>query len=559
MDSRAKRTVGVIVLLAGAGCTGVLDTPRGGPGDGSAPDKKSDPNSLDPTVCIPGIPGTSQLPRLTRAQYDQTVRDLLGVGGEPSTMLAPDTPGSVDRRAWDGYQLAAASLAAEVMADPALRSRIIPCDPAEAGEVCAAQFIEEFGLRAFRRPLRDEESTRFLQLFQERAEVTPNGTFEETVQLLLEAFLLSPSFLMRAEIAEEVEGEHYVLSGYEVASRLSYMLWGSMPDAGLFSAAAEGKLSEREGILAQAERMLLDPKGHAMVQKFHEHYLHMGPGTRWANIVRDPELYPEFEEGLAPLLTAETERFVEHVVFDVRGSFGDLLTLPVGFVNAQLAPLYDLDPAQYGSELEPVDLDGTRRAGLFTRLGFLASHSLYDRSSPILRGAFLQKDVLCAPIGAPPPDAEGTPLPTEGLLTNRDRVDAQTAAPACKGCHHAFINPTGFALESFDAVGSYQETESFSGAPIDTSADVQIGETRVPVNGPVELSRALADSSEAQTCYARRWVQFAYGRTLTNQDSCTVDDMTARLTAGGYTILDLVADLTQSDSFRFRALQVEAP
>lgn len=547
------------MLLASAGCTGVLDTPSGRAGDGTKSDAKSDPNSLDPTVCIPGIPGTSQLPRLTRTQYDNTLRDLLGVSGQPSTMLAPDTPGSVDQRAWDGYRLAASTLAGEVMGDAALRAGLLSCSPTGAGDDCARQFIAEFGLRAFRRPLREDEQARFFRLFERRAELTPNGTFEETLQLLLEAFLLSPSFLMRAEISEEVEGEHFVLDDYEVASRLSYMLWGSMPDAELFAAAAAGTLSDRGGILAQAERMLADPKGHGMVQSFHEHYLHMGPGTRWANIVRDPQLYPAFDPGLAPLLTAETERFVEHVVFERRGTFQELLTLPVGFVNAKLAPLYDLDPSGYGDQLEPVELDGARRAGLLTRLGFLASHSLYDRSSPILRGAFLQKDVLCTPIGAPPPDAEGTPLPTEGLLTNRERVDAQTNAPACKGCHHTLINPAGFAFEAYDGVGAYQERESFSGAAIDTSAEVQVGAELLSVNGPVELSRVLAESAAAQTCYARRWVQFAYGRALTNQDSCTVDDLASKLTAGGYTILDLVADLTQSDSFRYRVLAMEAP
>lgn len=283
----------------------------------------------------------------------------------------------------------------------------------------------------------------------------------------------------------------------------------------------------------------------------------MGAGTRWANVSRDPAAFPAFSEELVPLLSEETERFVDHVVFESAGTFQDLLTTPVGFVNAVLAPLYGLDASGYGEQLEPVELDPETRSGVFTRLGFLASHSLYDRSSPILRGAFVQKDVLCTPIGAPPPDAEGTPLPTEGLTTNRARVDAQTEAAGCRSCHHTFINPTGFAMETYDAIGSYQEAESFSGAPIDASATVPIGADEIEVNGPVELFRAVADAPEAHLCYARKWVQFAYERELTNEDSCTVEALAGRLTEGGYSVLDLVADLTQSESFRYRAVQTE--
>lgn len=557
MYTRTRPIVGAAMFLAG--CTGSLDDFGGSGPDAGNSDGTTVQNQDDPTVCIPGVPHTSQLPRLTRVQYDNTIRDLLGLDGQPSSMLAPDTPGSVDRRAWDGYQLAAASLAAEVMADASARAVVIPCSPEGEGAECARQFVEEFGRRAFRRPLTEEEIARFEGLFTSRAEVTPNGTFEEAVELMVEAFLLSPSFLMRAEIAEVPEGEYFVLNDYEVASRLSYMLWGSMPDETLFAAAAAGELSSPSEILAQARRMLEDPKGRAMVSAFHEHYLHMGAGTRWESIVRDPEQFPDFDEALAPWMVEETDRFVEHVVFDQGGTFQDLLTSPVGFVNAALAPLYGLDRAEYGNDLQRVDLDPATRSGVFTRLGFLASHSLYDRSSPILRGAFIQKDILCTPIGAPPPDAEGTPLPTEGLDTNRERVDAQTSAAACKGCHHGYINPAGFALESYDAVGSYRETEAFSGAPIDTAVSVQIGDTLVELDGPVELFETIADSPEAQTCYARNWVQFAYERELTNQDSCTVNDMADKLTEGGYTILDLITDLTQSESFRYRALQTEAP
>ncbi|WP_437588593.1 DUF1592 domain-containing protein [Sorangium sp. So ce1000] len=529
-----------------------------GSGTGAGSSTGGDPD-VEPTVCVPGIPQTSALPRLTRAQYDNTIRDLVGIDNQPSSMLAPDGVGSVDQRAWDGYKTAAATVAASVMADPRARAKTIPCTPDGDGTACAQQLIDTLGRRAFRRPLTDEERGLFQALYARRKALTPTGSFDDGAQLIIEGFLVSPSFLMRAEISEKAEGEYFALNSHEVASRLSYLIWGSMPDDALFAAADADALQTPEQILAQARRMLADPKSRGMVKAFHELYLHMGPGTRWSDIQRDPAAFPDFNASMGPLLSEETDRFVEHVVFDQAGTFQDLVTTPVGFVNASLAPLYDLDPAQFnGAELVPVELDPERRSGLFTRLGFLVSQSGYDRTSPILRGAFLQKQILCADIPPPPPMVEGTPLPTgDDLTTNRARVDAQTAGDSCKFCHHTYINPTGFALEAYDAVGAYQQTESFSGAPIDTRVSVDMGGNVVEIDGPVALSEAIASSPEAQKCYVQKWVSFAYQRELNSEDSCTVDELTAKLTQGGYSVLDLIADLTQSQSFRVRALQAE--
>jgi hypothetical protein len=513
-------------------------------------------SGIGPAACAESIPPTSQLPRLTRAQYDNTIRDLLGIEGQPSSMLAPDSTGSVDQRAWDGYRSAAESLAAQVMSNPGARARVIPCTPSGDGSACARQLIAEFGRRAFRRPLTGEEAARFEVLWSSRAEITATGSFDEAAELIVRAMLLSPSFLTRAEIAETPEGQYFALNGYELASRLSYMLWSSMPDDALFAAADAGTLSTAQGILEQAQRMLADPKARAMVRSFHEHYLHMGEGTRWTNIARDAVRYPMFSAAMVPLLAEESLRFFDHVVFDLQGTFGDLITSRAGFVNATLAPLYGLNPAQYGADLALVELDRATRSGILTRAGFLTSYSLFNRPSAILRGAFIQKEILCTEIGAPPPDAESTPLPTAGLATNRERTDAQTAADACKGCHHTLINPTGFALEAYDAIGALQTMEKDTGAAIDTAATVRLGATSADVAGPVELMDAIASAPEARGCYAKKWVQHAYERTLTNEEQCTVDTLAGRLGQSDYTVTDLIADLTQFASFRYRAVEV---
>ena len=530
----------------GVGTTGAGGATTGTGGAGGA--------GGGPTACTQGVPPTSQMPRLTRAQYDNTVRELFGIETQPSSMLAPDTFGSVDQRAWDGFQAAAESISTQVMGDAKMRSKAIPCSPTGDGVACATQFIQEFGRRAFRRPLTADEVTRFQNIYATRAQITAAGTFDQAAQVILKAFLVSPSFITRAELSEPAPDNngYYVLSGYEVASRLSYMLWGSMPDEALFAAAAGGKLSNAAGIFAEAQRMLKDPKARAKVSEFHQQYAHMGEGTRWADITHDPNLFPAFTKEVAPLVSEETKRFFDYVVFDKVGSFQDLITSPVAFVNAKLAPLYGLDPAKFGADLVPTNLDPATRSGVFTRAGFLASYSLYDRASPILRGAFIQKEVLCNQVPPPPPGAEGTPLPTIGA-TNRERVDAQTAGADCRGCHHSIINPTGFAMEAYDASGVYQTKEKSNGAPIDTTADVIVGQTTVHVTGPVDLMNKIASSTQAQQCYAQKWIQAAYERQLTNQDGCTAQTLASKLAQNGYTVVDLVADLTQSLSFRNRA------
>jgi hypothetical protein len=333
------------------------------------------------------------------------------------------------------------------------------------------------------------------------------------------------------------------------------MLWASMPDDALFAAAASNALSTPEGILGEATRMLADPKARATVAAFHESYAHMGAMTRWSTYSRSSSLYPTFNEVMVQMMAEETTRLFDHVTFDLGGTFQDLLLTPVAFVNSSLAPLYGLPATTYGADLTPVNIDPSR-PGIFTRAGFLSAYSLFDRSSPILRGAFLQKVVMCADIGAPPDGAEGTPLPTEGLATNRERVDAMTSGPDCSGCHLGIINPTGFPLESFDAIGAFQTNEKDTGAAIDTAATVPLGGVELPVTGAADLMAAIAASPEAQRCYAQRWVEHAYERVINPADACVVDNLATRLTAGGYKITNLIADLTQSQQFRIRAQEL---
>jgi len=195
------------------------------------------------------------------------------------------------------------------------------------------------------------------------------------------------------------------------------------------------------------------------------------------------------------------------------------------------------------------------RPGVLTRLGFLGAYSSFNRSNPILRGAFVTKQILGTAIGSPPPGADMTALPsTADLDTNRKQVDAQTAGDPCAGCHHTYINPPGFVLENFDSVGSWQTTEKTTGAPIDTTVDMAFNEDIKHLNNVSEMAAAIAASPMAQSRYADRWTSYAYERESNALDSCTVADLASKIGAGGYTVKTLITDLTQTLQFRTRAV-----
>ncbi len=508
--------------------------------------------------CVPGVLGTSQLPRLKNAEYDRTIRDLLGLtglsasgGASPSSLLATDQTGSLSDLGWSSYQTVAEMIAAQVMADANLKANFIDCDPAAAG--CLDQTITDFGRRAFRRPLSDEDVARFQALANPAH--TQNGTPDEVAELVLYGFLVSPTFLMRSEVNEtpSTSGGDYTLSSHEIASRLSYMLWGSMPDEALDTAADTGQLASKEQILAQAKRMVADPKAREIVAELHRDYLHMGLNTRWDTFVKEPTRYPAFNEGLRAIFRTETEMFFDNVVFN-GGSFSDLFLSTQGFVNAETAALYGVDGTGLSTDLVPTELPD--RPGFLTRLGFLNAFSQAARTSPILRGAFIAKDVLGTKIGTPPPGAEGTPLPeSPDLKTNRERVSAQTSDAVCAECHHQYINPPGFVMEYFDTMGAPQTIEADSQEPVDTNANVYIDQVPTPISTPAELMNLIANSEGARYFYAHKWVGYAFKRASNSQDACMVEVLSANLASEGYTILDLIAELSLANSFTVRALE----
>ncbi|WP_437680047.1 DUF1592 domain-containing protein [Sorangium sp. So ce131] len=530
------------------GCTG--DIAGSGEDDTPVdPGETEDPG--DPDVCIPGIPATTQLPRLLNREYDAVVRDLLGVttlasagNGTPSSLLVPDLEGSLTDIAWNSYLVAAERVAAEVMAGPN-KSKFIACDPAAAG--CYETTIRSFGRKAFRRPLTDEEVQRFMRL----TTLEPQGTPAEVAEAILYAFLASPSFIMLPELAQEKEGSAYKLSSHEVATRLAFLLWDSVPDDILSAAADAGELTTKEQILAQAQRMVKDrAKTAPLVATFHRVYADIRQGAHWATLDHDKTQYPEYSQGVVAPMMAEIDAFFEEVAFE-GGSFKDLFLSNVGFVNKDTAPLYGLNPADYGTELERVELDPNERPGFLTRVGFLSSYSSYAATSPILRGAFITTKLLGVPL-QPTPGATETPLPEGDFTTQRQVIEALTSPGGCVECHSAFVNPPGFVLERYDSVGKLQTEDPLGGA-LDTTGDVFFGDNNTKrITTPQELMTELGAGPVAKRHYAEQWVAFATGRAPNSKDACTVDGLNTKLSNSGYTILDLLTDITQADSFRLR-------
>lgn len=569
---RGTTVLGVLVLAAGCGAG--TATPSGG----STPGSPNNPNGVsaagagsgvgpgggvagsgsgaggDPSICVPGIPATSQIPRLLNREYENAVRDLLGVtsldGAAVSAALVGDFTGPMTAPAWQVYQDVGAKIAAQVMAG-ANKAKFIACDPAAAG--CLKTTIQTFGRKAFRRTLSDEE----VAAFETLEKTTPAGTPAQVAEAILNAFLVSPSFLMLPELGAEADGAAIKLTSEEVATRLSFLLWGSVPDDELNAAADAKMLQTKDQILAQAQRMILvREKTGPLVSAFHDDWAQMNnSGGHWWKIDHDPAKYPSYSPAAKTSYQRELDAFFEEVAYS-NGSFQDLLLSNVAFVNKDNAGIYGLDAAQYTDALTRVTLDASAspRPGFLTRAGFLSSYSNYDASSPILRGAFIAVQLLNVNPGAPVPGA--TMMTVDGTFaTQRAYVEALTEKmQPCMGCHSVF-NPLGYVLESYDGIGKWQ-TKDLRGGAIDasvTTANVNFGDNVTKqISSPVQLMQEIAKMPKAQELYARAWVAYAFGRSPNANDACLVDQLKAKLGGSGYTILGLLSDLTQTDSFRLR-------
>jgi hypothetical protein len=532
----------------------------GGPGGGSSGGPSSsggsNPSNPQSIVCSPGIPTTTQIPRMLNLQYDAVIRDLLGLTSlatannqKPSDLLFADFDGQMVPDAWRLYQSTAATIAHEVMTG-SNKSSFISCDPSASG--CLTQTIQTFGRKAFRRPLTSEEVTRFQKLGM----TTPAGAPADVAETTLTAFLVSPSFILLPELNQTMDssGTGIDLSSYEVATRLSFMLWGSIPDDALNMAADNNQLQTKDQILTQAKRMIAvrDKTGPLIALEGRNWVQQNNSAGHWWKTDHDTSKYMNYSAAAKTSYQAETDQFFEEVAYSGTG-FQDLFLSNVGFINKDNAAIYGLDPTKYGTDLTKVQLDSNQRPGFMTRVGFLTSYSDYDATSPILRGAFIQVWMLNNNPGPPVAGAQMTPIPAGNYTTRRQQIDALVhTGAACIGCHVNIINPPGYAMENYNAIGQWQTVDPLGGM-IDATATVRFSASDShDVTTPLQLMQGIAQTPAVSAIYAQDWVAYAYDRQPNPQDQCVADAVNMKLSQGGYTALNLLADLTQADSFRIR-------
>jgi hypothetical protein len=557
----------VALALGVSACTGNL---LGGAGDGLEP---GDPGYVGPGLGAgaggsangsggsgtivgvgasdPGTPpdpqaaGPMPLRRLTHREFNNTVRDLLGVTSNPADAFPLDLDGGfLFHRAGLVSSLDASVLrdAAEAMVKTLDIAKLLPCSPDGDEDACAANFIRSFGARAYRRPVSTEEAARLTALFK-TARSQMMLDFNESIRVVIEAILQTPGFLYRWELGNDVaalDGQVAKLSPYEVASRLSYFFWRSMPDKTLFDAAAAGTLKSGETVAEQARRLLADPKAQATLASFFDEWLGL---EELPERPKDAKLYPEFGEPLATAMLEENHSFIGSVLFGGDGTFTSLMTGTSTKVPGDLAALY-------GAQSGATSLNPGERAGLMTRVGFLTVTGSPTGSHPVKRGRKVYERFLCGVLPPPPNNVPPTKPASEGGTT-RQRFAEHDTNPCAQGCH-SLMDPLGFAFEHYDGIGRYRTEDN--GLPVDSTTNITVDGATHAVADAVELSKLLAESPTAQGCFAAQWARFALVRDLTEADRYSIQSVQAAFAQNGLKLPDMLVSVATTRSFLYRSI-----
>ncbi|MBU6160782.1 MAG: DUF1592 domain-containing protein [Myxococcales bacterium] len=525
-------------------------------GDASPADVAPDTGpvvDLDPDYSVAFAPPEPTIRRLSREQYASSVRDVLGESLTVPTSLEPDTSvagylslgaavSAISARGVEQYEAAAYNLAAQVMQSDALRGNIIRCDVDGVYDAtCARASLEPLLLRLWRRPATEEELTGLLGIWEQASTVL--GDFEQGAEYVLAAALQSPHFLFRVELGEpdpETPGG-LRFSSWEMASRLSYLLWNTTPDDELLRAAAADELVTDAGIQAQAERLLASPLAENGIRALFSEILQLHLLDR---LSKDPTVFTHMSPTLGASAREEMLQLVTELVLVTDGDYRDVLTTRSTFVNRELAALYNMRaPSRdtFGRAEWPADAP---RAGLLGQVGFLALASHPVSSSATLRGRFVRERLLCEVVAAPPANVDTSiPEPSGTTPTLRDRVAEHLTDPSCAGCHEV-MDPIGLALENFDGIGRFRATDN--GAAIDATGDLD----GVPFDGPVSLALALRDHPRFAPCLVRHVYRYTNGRLETSGERELVRELAVAFERDGFRVRALLLELVTTPGFR---------
>ncbi|MDB5217509.1 MAG: hypothetical protein JWO86_5436 [Myxococcaceae bacterium] len=491
--------------------------------------------------------GNVTLHRLNASEYDNTVRDLLGDTSHPSAAFTPDDGAdsftnnadalSISPVLFEQYEASAEKLATNAVANTA----IMTCDGAStAADACATQILTPFLKRAWRRPVTAEEVAAVAALVQVASQ--EGQPFSQGMQLAIKAALLSPNFLFRVELDPNPKANTpHSLSDYELANRLSYFLWSSMPDDALFASAESGNLSKTvEELDAQVGRMLDDPKAQALLDNFAAQWL----THTLANAKPDPTLFPGFDEGLRAAMASETKAFVGSFLLGDQ-ALPDMLDANFTFLNDRMAAQYGI-PGVTGPGFVRVDVaPESHRGGLLAQASILTMTAIATRTSPVRRGEWVLAELLCSPPPPPPPNVPALP-PTVSSGTMRQRMEEHRKDPACAGCH-TLMDPIGFALEHYDAVGGWRDTDQ--GQPIDATG--LIGSTHT-FDGATELAQVIKNDPRFVRCATTKVFTYALGRGPKDTDTTRIDALTKGFVDGNHRTRALILDIIHNDAFRMR-------
>ncbi len=531
------------------------------PQTGEAEDTKVD--RLPTAQCKAVSPGRSPLRRLSRFEYSNTLKDLVGDTTQPGSSLPAEEYGNGFGN--DAEALSASSLliaqystisrkvATKAVTTAATLTRLAPCAAgatAQTEQACVDTFLAAFLPQAFRRPVEAAEVADLNALYKTIRPLSAN--FPDSLASLMTAIMQTPDFLYRVELGDAAASAPAGVvrpSNYEMATRLSYLFTGSMPDAAMRDAAAKGKLTTVEGITEQAERLLEDPRSRETISYFFNMLL---PIDGLTDLDRDKTLFPNFNSKIGSYMYQETQKFLEYLIFEGSGKWSDAFDASYTFVNEPLAKYYGIAGVT-GDAFQKVKLDpATKRIGLLTQGGILAGTAASSITSPVARGIFVAQKLLCQDIPSPTGDlAEKakTPVATEGT-TARERFLRHSEDAVCATCHR-MMDPLGLTFETYDAGGMYRALEGKR--TIDPTGALPPGiQNAGAVANLVELSQRMAKSDTVNFCFADKWMTFAYGKTLIAEDDCSKGSLEAAFKTANFDVKTLLLGLTQTDAFLYR-------
>ena len=515
---------------------------------------QADPNGL--TIKTPPIPvraGAQKVAAAFLKTFDGPVNDLIAPIGHSIADTQIGSEAGITNMPHLQDLVVTGPYNPTGVSDTPTRRRIFTCRPTSPDEArpCAEKIIARLGGEAYRRPLAANDVKALMAFYDEGAR---EGGFEVGIRTALEAILASPHFVFRIEEmpASAKAGTRYALSDLDLASRLSFFIWGEPPDDSLIAAARRGALSTPAGLKAQARRLLADPRAEALATRFAAQWLRLQDIDK---VHPDALQFPDYHKQLGDAMRRETELFFYSLVRENR-SILDLYSADYTYVDEALANHYGI-PGVTGEEFRRVPLPDDRRRGLLGQASVLTLTSHANRTSPVLRGKWVMEVLLGSPPPPPPPgvpDLDKTAEAKEGrMLTTRERMEMHRANPQCRSCHQ-FMDPIGLALDNFDVTGQWRIREN--GAPLDTRGDFYDG---TPVSNPAELRAALLKRPDPLIrTFTGNLMAYALGRRVEYYDGPTIRRIVSDASAGGYKVGDIVLGVVSSDAFRAKRMPIAA-